>query len=183
MRIAVSGTHRVGKTTLAEQLADVLPGHGIVDEPYHDMVAEGHVFSQPPTLEDFEDQLEHSLLALGDGSPDLVFDRCPIDLLAYLLVGSADSRSVVERWVQRIRATMQSLDVIIFVPIESPDRIDLAEEHDTFARSAVDRELRELLLNDPLGLGVEVLEVRGAPRNRVSQVLRRLTGVSSEEPR
>lgn len=92
MRVAVSGTHRVGKTTLARAISDALPGHDFADEPYHDLVAEGHVFSHPPGVEDFEEHLEHSLTKLGNGAQHVVFDRCPVDLLAYLMVASRRGR-------------------------------------------------------------------------------------------
>lgn len=34
MRIAVSGSHRTGKSTLIAELAALLPGYSTVDEPY-----------------------------------------------------------------------------------------------------------------------------------------------------
>lgn len=57
MRIAFSGAHRVGKSTLIEALAARLPGYRTYDEPYHLLEEEGHDFSDPPTPEDFERQL------------------------------------------------------------------------------------------------------------------------------
>jgi hypothetical protein len=74
MRIAVSGTHRAGKSTLVEELANHLPKHVMVDEPYHLMVEDGYEFSHPPSLEDFEAQLERSLLELSERSAT----RCSI---------------------------------------------------------------------------------------------------------
>ena len=41
MRIAVSETHRAGKSTLVEDLAEWLRGHRVVDEPYHLLEEEG----------------------------------------------------------------------------------------------------------------------------------------------
>lgn len=42
MRIAISGSHRVGKSTLVEALGDALVGYATVDEPYHQLVEQGH---------------------------------------------------------------------------------------------------------------------------------------------
>lgn len=177
MRLGVSGTHGVGKTTLAGVVAESLPGHEVVDEPYHDMVAQGHVFSHPPTAEDFEDQLEHALRVLSEDDVDVVFDRCPIDLLAYLLVVGKHADPVAAPWIDRIRTAMRSLDLVVFVPIESPDRIGVGEDDDGApSRRAVDRELRRLLLHDAQDMELEVLQVRGSVEERASQVLRRLAG-------
>ena len=145
MRIAVSGSHRVGKTTLVECVADALPGYAAVDEPYHLLEAEGHEFADPPSLDDFEAQLQRSLAALDDGDRDALFDRCPVDVLAYLLVHDDAARFDLDDWVERIREAMHTLDLVVFVPIEDTDRIALAPHEDAgscrpgglFATSAI----------------------------------------------
>ena len=54
MRIAVSGAHRTGKTTLIEELSRALPTYTVVDEPYHLLEEEGYEFEALPSVEDFE---------------------------------------------------------------------------------------------------------------------------------
>ena len=86
MRVAVSGTHGVGKSTLVADLARALPGHVAVPEPYLQMLDEGHAFADPPSIEDYEAQLERSLANLeasGDTTAHSIFERCPADFLAY----------------------------------------------------------------------------------------------------
>jgi hypothetical protein len=56
MRIAISGTHRAGKSILAEDLAALLRDHILIGEPYHDMAENGYALSHPPSLDDFEAQ-------------------------------------------------------------------------------------------------------------------------------
>ena len=181
MRIAISGTHRVGKTTLAQAIADTLPGCDFVDEPYHGLVAEGYVFSHPPSVEDFEAQLEYSLAVLSDGGRHVVFDRCPVDLLAYLAVASHDEGEVMARWWEPVRRAIRLLDAVILVPIESPDRIELDEDDDpTGHREMVDVMLREWLLDDRLELGVDVFTVRGSLRRRAASTLEWLARNSLE---
>ncbi|MFT4039114.1 MAG: AAA family ATPase, partial [Thermomicrobiales bacterium] len=85
MRIAVAGTHGVGKSTLAEALADALPGHRFVPEPYETLTERGYEFAHPPTLDDYVLQLRQSLTTLRRDAPDRVFERCPLDLVAYIL--------------------------------------------------------------------------------------------------
>lgn len=172
MRVAVSGSHRVGKTTLAQALADALVDHDFADEPYHELVAEGYVFSDPPDAEDFEAQLEYSLEVLNDDAPNMVFDRCPVDLLAYLVVASQDDEGVIARWIDPVRRAMRSLDAVILVRVENPDVIDFGEDEDpTASRDAVDETLRRLLRSHELELEVQVFEIGGPLDGRITAVL------------
>lgn len=61
MRIAFAGAHRTGKTTLVHALAEVLPKYEAIDEPYLALEEEGQEFSDPPTAEDFQLQLQRSI--------------------------------------------------------------------------------------------------------------------------
>jgi hypothetical protein len=48
MRIAVSGAHRTGKTSLVEELGRCLPRYSVTDEPYNLLAEEGHEFEEMP---------------------------------------------------------------------------------------------------------------------------------------
>ena len=175
VRIAVSGTHRAGKSTLVEDLAARLRGYRIVDEPYHLPEEEGFELGDPPSMEDWLAQLRRSLEELeGDDSPDLLLDRCPLDLLAYARVDEDRDALDLEEWMARIREAMEMLDLVVFVPIEQADRIPLGPGEDAGLRAAVDRELAAMLLEDSLGLDLEVVTVEGSRQERVAQVLRRI---------
>lgn len=172
MRLAVSGTHRVGKTTLGQTLVEILPAHEFLDEPYHELVGEGHVFSHPPGAEDFEDQLIYSGSSLEQGEENLIFDRCPVDFMAYLIALQGDAGEVLQRWGQQVHSAMQSLDGVILVPVEEPDRVGIDPDLDLAVdRAAVDAIVRDLLLNDRLELDLNVVEVRGSLRARAQAVL------------
>jgi hypothetical protein len=170
MRIAISGTHGVGKSTLVEALGDALADHRAVDEPYVVLVEDGHEFAEEPALEDFEQQLRHAIDSLGTREPDLIFDRCPLDLLGYLLTHPDADGFDLDRWLPRVRAAIAGLDLIVFVPVEEPERIALGPSVDVGWRRRVDDELREILIDDRWGLGIEVIEVTGSLRRRVEQV-------------
>src|SRR5580692_960555 len=92
MRVGISGTHGTGKTTLAEALCAHLPGHVAADEPYYLLEEEGHEFGFPPSLEDYRALLARSLRSLSSLPllPGVVFDRTPLDYLAYLAAAGAD---------------------------------------------------------------------------------------------
>jgi carbohydrate kinase (thermoresistant glucokinase family) len=169
MRIAVSGAHRTGKSTLLEELGETLAGYTVIDEPYHQLEEEGHEVAEMPSLEDFELQLERSLDDVAGSRGGQLFDRCPADLLAYLLTHEEADAFEPEAWLSRVRSAMRRLDLIVFVPIEDPDRV--AGHDDDDLRRRVDEQLREILLDDCWAFGVEVLEVSGSPRERARQVL------------
>ena len=173
MRIAVCGSHRVGKTTLAEALAEALPKHEFVAEPYHLLEEDGHEFSEMPSLEDFELQLERSLQCLAEGGANVVFDRCPLDILGYLTTHEDADAFELDDWLPRVQRFVPSLDLIVFVPIEERDRVAVSRS-EARLREEVDAVLRELIVDDAYGLEVEVLTVTGTPAARLNQVLARL---------
>lgn len=176
MRIAFSGSHRVGKSTLIERVADALPRYTIVDEPYYLLEEDGYECPEAPALEDFEAQLDRSLLALEEGEQNVLFDRCPADVFAYLLVHEDAAAFEPDDWLERAREALQTLDLVVFVPIEEPDRIALPSHEDDEYRLAVHEKLHELLVEDALGFGADVLTVRGDVRTRVEQVMARIGG-------
>jgi predicted ATPase len=175
MRIAISGSHRTGKSTLLEELAASLPGYETVEEPYHLLEEDGHEFSHPPSIEDLEAQLERAIQELSEAGETVLLDRCPIDILAYLAVHEDGDEADWEAWLPRVREAVEALDWVVFVPIEAPDRISFADADDEGGtRAAVEAKLREFLLEDPFELGLQVIEVRGDIESRARAVLKQL---------
>jgi predicted ATPase len=170
MRIAISGTHRVGKTTLAEELADALDGYELLDEPYWALVDEGYELADPPTAEDFEAQLRRSITDVGTSADDVVFDRCPVDVLAYLEADGHDA----EPWLDQVLVAMRRLDLVVHVPVETPDRVIVGAGEDCEQRAAVDEVIARLLLDEHLA--DEVLTVSGTVDERLAQVLSHIEG-------
>ena len=154
MRIAISGSHRSGKSTLAEELEFRLPDHTTVAEPYELMLGDGYEFVHPPSLEDFESQLERSLELLEADHSNVIFDRCPLDFIGSISTHADAGVFEVEDWLPRVQRVMGTLDLVVFVPIEKDDRIVLAvSDVDGRSREDVDDKLRELLLDDSLQVG------------------------------
>lgn len=176
MRIAVSGAHRTGKTTLVEELSRALPTYAVVDEPYHLLAEEGHEFAEMPSLDDFELQLERSIECIRDSEQDQLFDRCPADMLAYLIAHPDSDGVDVEAWLPRVRSAMQRLDLVVFVPVEDPDRVIVSAPEESELRRRVDEELRDIVVEDRWDFGVEAIEVTGSPRERARQVLAHVRG-------
>ena len=177
MRIAVSGTHFSGKSTLVASLLKWLPDYTSVDEPYFLLEQQGYEFSDPPLLEDFREQLNCSITSLNESQNNTIFDRCSLDCLAYML---AVSRTMDEEpWIQKIENAVKRLDLIVFVPIEYCERILVPPSPNLKLRMKVDEKLVELILDDSLKIleNVEVLEVTGCLENREEIIKTKLLNI------
>jgi len=171
MRIAISGTHFTGKSTLVEALSEALPQYTIIDEPYHILQEEGYEFAEMPSIEDFELQLERSIESMDERAPNIIFDRCPADILGYLLSHTNVEAFDLAEWLPRIQTAIRKLDLLVFLPIEEPDRIVLPSSQDAAYRQRVDEKLKEIILENLFDFEVDVLEVTGSPKMRVERVL------------
>ena len=175
MRIAISGTHITGKSTLAAALAARLPGHTVVPEPYDLLAGRGYEFADPPEVEDYIIQLRQSLIGLRRPSPDRIFDRCPLDFLGYISASPDGGRFELEAWREPIARAVQSLDLLAFVHADPRYDPAIAAEEAAF-RQAVDDALRDIIESDALDLceGVELLTLDGPWDHRVEKVLARI---------
>lgn len=173
MRIAISGSHLVGKTTLAEALADALPSHDLVPEPYYLLEEDGYEFGEVPSIQDFERQLECSVQSIEESRTDVVFERCPLDLLGYLITHRDAEAFRLNDWLPRVRASIAKLDLIAFVPIEVPDRVAVPRSQARL-RADVDAVLRDIIVDDMYGLETHVITVQGTPGARLRQVVAHL---------
>jgi len=166
MKIAFTGAHLVGKTSLAEKLYESLSDSVFVPEPYVELEEKGHLFSETPNLEDLTAQLEYALERIEIDEPDVIFDRCPLDLLAYMhIIGGAEaSRS----FYLKVKETMDEIDLLVFVPVETPDRMDCPETEFPKLRKQVNELLEEWI--DAFDL--ETITVKGDLAEREKQVIR-----------
>jgi hypothetical protein len=175
MRIAISGTHFSGKSTLVEALSEALAKYTTIDEPYHLLQEEGYEFAEMPSIEDFELQLERSIESMDERAPNIIFDRCPADILGYLLSHIDVEAFDLAEWLPRIKSAIRKLDLIVYLPIEEPDRIVLPSSQDAVYRQRVDEMLKEIILEDSFDFEVDVLEVTGGPKKRVERVLEHIS--------
>ena len=167
MRIAISGSHATGKSTVLLELKRRLAHVTLVEEPYYQLLAAGHAFSDPPTIEDFETLFEASVATFAASRPGPVaFDRSPADYLAYIAARRPGTALVEE--IAATAAAMATLDLVAYVPVERPDRIDVADA--PRLRRHVDALLRDMLINQAWGFAVPVVEVRGTPFQRATQL-------------
>jgi len=176
MRIAVTGAHGVGKTTLIEDFVAAWPRFAREQEPYWALAQQGVAFADGASVPDLEQQLKASCeMILEAEAPDVVFDRCPMDFVAYLevvAVGEGFEWEPSGRLLSRMDAAIAALDFIAFVPVVEPDEIAVAIEEPRL-RTRVDRRLKTLLRRDELGLlagGPKLIEVFGPPEARLARL-------------
>ncbi|MGG5257186.1 AAA family ATPase [Phycicoccus avicenniae] len=174
MRIVVSGTHATGKSTLAADLCAALPGHALLGDPWELVEDE----SDPASAASFVEQLHiaaERLLdpALGD---DVVLERGPLDLLAYLVALTALGRPAPSPTAMGTLRTLTAratahADLLVVLPLEGVRDLYVPAEEDLELRAETDRCLLDLVGDAELVPGtVDVLEVVGGPAERVAAV-------------
>jgi len=169
MRIAITGAHKVGKTTLAEDLAEHLPGYTLNKEPYYELEESGYLFLEVPDVEDFIKQFEYSVQQIEEAGSNAIFDRCPIDILAY--IHAIDQTRNIESLFETAQAMLSTIDLLVFVSIENPDLISNQQADLPKLRYKVN----DILDNWIWDLGINVIEVSGTVSNRRDQLLKRIT--------
>ena len=177
MRIAVTGTHGSGKTTLIDDFVEAHPHYEREQEPYWGMVQSGVPFADGVSIPDLEEQLAASvklMLARAD-APDVIFDRCPIDFIAYLeVVGEAEGIEWEPsgKLLGRIEKALAAIELLAFVPLVRPDEIRTAIEFPRL-RQQVDARLKGILRDDALellGHGPRIVELGGGRDARVQML-------------
>ena len=173
MRIGISGTHGTGKTTLAGELSAHLPGHITADEPYYLLEEEGYEFGFPPTHDDYRALLTRSLRSLTEPSPlpAVIFDRTPLDYLAYLAATGADAEREADN--AALKPALASLDLLVITMIIPETERLLPTPELPELREAMNDALLELVYADPLDAWADlpVLELDGPLDARLPAIL------------
>lgn len=182
MRVGVSGAHGTGKTTLVQELCVHLAGHVPVDEPYFLLEEEGYEFEFPPSLDDYRAQLRCSLRVLRSAAPRVVFDRTPLDFLAYLAALGASVEGEADP--SAVRSALASLDVLIVTPITPQTERVLPRPGLLQLRETMNGALLDLLSSDPLEAwgDVPVIELDGPLDRRLEVVLAAIPGRGGPSP-
>lgn len=177
VRIAVSGTHCSGKSTL---VADFLRANEkFVHEPEpYEWLQEvyGEPLADRPTADDFYRQLEVSVERLRSyrSDADVIAERSPVDFVAYILaisdLGRDDSAvGLLDQAIAMSRRGMELLDRIVFLPLPGGEGIVAHESEDLELREATNARLIELFSEDEFNLldHVDIVEIRGTPAERL----------------
>jgi hypothetical protein len=177
MRIAITGTHGSGKTTLIDDFIAAYPGYEHEQEPYWALAQQGTPFADGVTSADLEEQLELSctMILASAASHDIVYDRCPLDFIAYLeVVGAQEGFEWTPsgKLLGRIEKALATLSLVVFLPLSRPDEINVTIEFPRL-RSKVDARLKAIIRDDELGLlegGPDIVELRGTRSERLARL-------------
>lgn len=177
MRIGVSGTHGTGKTTLVDGLCARLPAHEAAAEPYFLLEDEGYDFGFPPSADDYRALYARSLQLLRTPAARIVFDRTPVDYLAYLATQGADPGDVADP--SALRSALASLDLLVLTPVTPETERLLPSAELPRLREKMNEALLELVFGDPLDVfdHVQVLELSGPLSGRLNAVLAALAAL------
>jgi AAA domain len=179
MRVAISGTHCCGKSTLIDSFLSSHGEYGHEPEPYEmlqDVLGEG--FGAEASAEDLFRQLEYHVGRLHQyGAGDrVIFERSPADFLAYLLALDDMGRDTADAALARqsiavAGSAVALLDLIVYIPAAG---VDVPESEDPELRSAVDARLEGILLYDDFGLFIgdrpSILEIVGTTAQRLRRL-------------
>jgi hypothetical protein len=181
MRIAVSGTHCCGKSSLVDEFLRIHPDFTHEPEPYTVLEEEyGEVFGAEPSLDDFNRQLEFNVERLRsyDSGERVIYERSPVDFLAYMLALNDLRRGVgatrlIENSLGIVTVAIPLLDLIAFLPLDAHEDTGgmLSDTEDPELRKAVDSRLGGIFLDNDFGLFTSrhpvVLELRGSAAQRL----------------
>lgn len=184
MRIAVSGTHCTGKSTLIEEFLQAHPDFVHEPEPYTVLVEEfGEEFSEEPCVEDFYRQLQFNIDRLEQRAHEarVIYERCPIDFLAYIDV--LDSQAALAS-VGFVTDAIRNLDLILYLPIDPT--LDVPHDEYPKLRESVDRRLSAILNKDEFEIisssDVVVIEATGSTKQRLRILEEALTSNQKRSP-
>jgi hypothetical protein len=192
MRIAISGTHCCGKSTLIDAFLTTHPEFHHEPEAYEALGDRGEVFSAEPSADDFVRQLEYCVNRIDQFGPGehVILERCPADYIAYLLAleelgRDPTARQLKETSIKVARRGMRNLDVVVFVR-KSDRSYEVTEEEDPELRSTVDTHLETILLDNELNLvdgnHPSVIESTGSTAERIEALNAVVLALAKNKP-
>ena len=187
MRIAVSGTHSVGKSTLVADIYATSSKFIHEEEPYRALRDVYPIkFGKESTRYCNGIQCFYNINRVQQyrSSRDhVIFDRCPVDYIAYSIYTAHHRQTdldtaFVESLVRPVRDSLRFLDVVVFVPVTQKHPIHLEDDGirpiDKEYRWEVDRHFKRLYREGLYEMfddkGPRIVEVTGSRAERIAQL-------------
>lgn len=179
VRLAISGTHCSGKTTLAEDFLAAHRDYVHEPEPYEWLEEVfGEAAGGEPNVDDFLRQLELSVDRLRSyrHGAKVVAERSPVDFLAYLLALTDLRRTgrdcqMIASAAELTVSGLASIDLLVVLPLNDRDGIAAPESEDLALREAMNDRLLDLITADEYALfgggSPRVVEIQGARERRL----------------
>jgi len=183
LRIAVSGSHSTGKSTLIAAFLVKYPFYVYEPEAFESLADDIELTSsEGPTGDGLQALLEHTISALAVHPPGtfVVFERSPVDYLAYAAVSrswpTGSVESFLARYIPGVRRSVRNLDLIAFVPVSPRGPASRSGENPHF-RKRVDEALRRALVDDDYNLlgdlgAPRVVELPPSPERQLAELIR-----------
>ena len=181
MRLAISGTHSMGKTTLLGDCVRAFPDYTTESEAYRTLRASTRNLTiglgreaDKHAMWILQGELMGKLLRHRKGEK-VFFDRGPVDMLAYSLYAKEENQTDLdEGFLQSLREIgciycREFLDAILFVPIRDDYSIQFENDGvrptDGGYRERVDAHFKNLYKT--LDLGIPIVEIQGPRSARI----------------
>lgn len=135
MRIAISGTANVGKSTLINDFLNEWPGYTSNRYSYRELLAEKQLSHSKQSTKDTQWMILNNMvdeLQKYTPSDKVIFDRCSLDNLIYSLwlheKGESDvDDSFISKCIPIVRESLKLLDIIFFIPVTRSSPIDIVD--------------------------------------------------------
>lgn len=151
-------------------------------EPYFTLYDDGFAeLALEPSLDALIEQLSCSISQIDASAddPNFIFDRCPIDFLAYALCTLEQDAidihdSEISEFFPEIKDALDSLDYIVFLPLCPESPILYSEENPAY-RARVNDALIRILRDQPFDIfprydHPRVIEISGTRQARVDSL-------------
>jgi len=188
MKIAITGTHCVGKSTLIKDFLKKWPNYITPEKSYRDFIKEKNI---PHSKEGTEESQRLILDALFDQSQEyskhdnVIFDRCVLDNLAYsswLNLNEKVSDKFLDESRIMVREALKLIDVVFFIPLTRVSPIELKEDelrdNDPTYREEIDNIFKIFVHSYRQGDGrvfaaddaPPIIEIFGKPQERIKML-------------
>jgi hypothetical protein len=182
MRIAISGTHFMGKSTFIKDFLKAHPHYKNEVEPYYKLQDEKMMeLSLEPSLESLVEQLDYSIEQLNQHAkePNIIFDRCPVDYIAYAMCiededyCNIEENEIAERFPE-VKEALNHLDAIVFLPITKQHVIEYPEDNPRY-RLLADKCFKKIYRDDRFDIfprynHPKIIELWGDRESRVKKL-------------
>ena len=155
MRVAVSGSHSVGKSTLVAGFLGRHPDYAHEPEAFEVLADDIELTrSGAPTPEGLLKLLSYTVAAVQSRAAlaHVMFERSPVDYLAYAAASGqawqpGEAREFLRAQKPIVRKSIRELDLIAYLPLPTDESVRRRGE-DKRIRRRVDAWLRRALLDD-----------------------------------
>jgi hypothetical protein len=185
MRVAVSGSHSTGKSTLIAAFVAKRPHYAYEPEAYEVLADDIPLTSaEGPELEGLTALLQYtvSVLANYGRGASVIFERSPVDYLAYAAaarsMAATERKNFIRGSLPMVRDSVRNLDMIVLLPVSNKEHIGSRPGEDEYFRKRVDDMLRRALIEDAYDLfeGCDVplvVELSPSPDRQLTELMRR----------